>query len=50
MGEIKSHHLIDIIGLPEQHNTEESEEEEQTDLSSCHWWVLGFRVYPNPKP
>lgn len=23
---------------------------EHTDLSSCHWWVLGFRVWVNPKP
>lgn len=29
MAEIKSGHVIDIIGLPEQHSTEESEEEEQ---------------------
>jgi hypothetical protein len=23
---------------------------EQTDLSSYHWWVLGFRVWVNPTP
>ncbi len=48
MAEIKSGHAIDIIGLPEQHSTEESKEEEQ------NYWRksarVGFRVYPNPKP